>query len=417
MAKTSDKSRKGTGLRRQVEELLRMTKPDVAAMPVKYVQRLLHELQVHQIELELQNDELRRTQAQLEVARDRYMDLYDNAPTGYLTLNPKGMILEANLPACTLLGINRKDVFGKPVIGFVAAKDQVTFLRHLREMVHIGVRQVCEVDLVQQDDAPVSVQFESVAVQDEAGQHTRVLTALLDITKRRRAAEAFQVWQEGLEQQRRLEERERIGHDLHDGILQSLYAIGLSLDSVKMDPSQVSDKAAMMLSQNISELNSVMQEVRNFIKELGPLSHPEAAWPTFELSNSLYTMAETLARLYGRKVRVSIARDAVTGISHAEHLNLLNIAKEAISNSLRHTKASIVSVSLNHTKGNFRLTVQDNGIGFDLSRKAGHGHGLVNMAARAKALGGTLSIQSRPAKGTQVVLDFPDKSSMEGVKP
>jgi len=72
--------------------------------------------------------ELRRVQMELEEARDRYVDLYDGAPTGYLTLNPKGMILEANLPACTLLGINQKDLLGKPVIGFVAAKDQATFL-------------------------------------------------------------------------------------------------------------------------------------------------------------------------------------------------------------------------------------------------------------------------------------------------
>lgn len=67
-------------------------------------------------------------------------------------------------------------------------------------------------------------------------------------------------------------------------------------------------------------------------------------------------------------------------------------------------------------KGNFRLTVQDNGAGFDLKGKAGQGHGLINMAARAKALGGTLSVESRPAKGTRVVLDLPKRNSMEGMK-
>jgi len=113
--------------------------------------------------------ELRRVQMELEEARDRYVDLYDGAPTGYLTLNPKGMILEANLPACTLLGINRKDLLGKPVVGFVAAKDQVTFHCHIREIFKAGARQACEVDLAQQDDAPVSVQFESVAVRMRQG--------------------------------------------------------------------------------------------------------------------------------------------------------------------------------------------------------------------------------------------------------
>jgi PAS domain S-box-containing protein len=344
------------------------------------------------------------------------VDLYDSAPTGCLTLNPKGMILEANLPACTLLGINRKDLLGKPVIGFVAAKDQATLLRHIREIFKAGASQACEVDLAQQDDAPVSVQFESVAVQDEAGQHTRMLTALLDITERTRAAAALRQYQLGLEQQERLEERERLGHDLHDGILQSLYAIGLSLDAAKTEPSQVSDETSAMLAQSIDELNFVMREVRTFIEELGPESHPEAAMPTFELSDSLHTMAETLARLHGRQVRVSVARAVATGISHAQHLDILKLVKEALSNSFRHTKASLVSVSLNRVNGNFRLTVHDNGKGFHLKGKTEQGHGLINMAARAKALGGTLSVQSRPAKGTRVVLDLPKKTSMEDVK-
>ena len=77
MDKKSDGPTKFTGLRHQAEDLLKTTKRDVAAMPVKDVQRLVHELQVHQIELEMQNDELRRTQLELEAARDRYMDLYD----------------------------------------------------------------------------------------------------------------------------------------------------------------------------------------------------------------------------------------------------------------------------------------------------------------------------------------------------
>jgi PAS domain S-box-containing protein len=417
MAKKPEGSTKFTELRRQAEELLRLTKRDVAAMPVKDVQRVVHELQVHEIELEMQNEQLRRAQMELEAARDRYLDLYDSAPIGYLTLNSQGIILEANLPASRLLGINREDLLRKPVIGFVAPKDQATFLCHIRESFKVGARQACEVDLAQQGVAPVSVRFESVAVQGHVGQHTCVLTALVDITERTRTETALRTYQHELEQHERLEERERLGHDLHDGILQSLYAIGLSLDAAKTDPSPVSDETSAMLAHSIGELNSVMREVRNFIEELGPLSHPEASLPTFELSESLHTMAETLARLHGRKVRVSVARAVATGISHAQHLDILKVVKEALSNSFRHTNAPLVSVSLNRVKGNFRLTVQDSGTGFDLKGKAGQGHGLINMAARAKALGGTLSVRSRHAKGTQVVLDLPKKTSMESVRP
>src|ERR1700675_258853 len=88
-----------TKILRQAEARLRVTKRDVATMPVKNVQELVHELQVHQIELEMQNEELRRTQMELEAARDSYVDLYDFSLAGHLTLDRRGTIVEANLRA------------------------------------------------------------------------------------------------------------------------------------------------------------------------------------------------------------------------------------------------------------------------------------------------------------------------------
>ena len=377
-------------------------------MPIKDVQQLVYELQIHQIELEMQNDELRQTQVELEAARDRYMNLYDCAPTGCLTLDLKRVVLEANLPACTLLGMNRKDLLGQPVIRFMAANDQAAVLRHFREVVSTGTRQAYEVDLERQDGAPVSVRFESVAVQDRLGQYTHVLTALMDITEHIRTETALRKYRDA---------REQLSHNLHDGILQSLYAIGLSLEAAKTEPSWVSNKTAAMLVRNIDELNSVMREVRTFIEELGPPSHPEAILPECKLSDSLHVMAETLAQLHGQQVRVSVAHAVEAGLSHAECLEIVRLAKEALSNSFRHAKSSLVSVSLNRAKGKLRLTVRDNGVGFYLKEKMGQGHGLINMVARAKILGGTMSVLSRPAKGTWVVFDLPKRNSMEDVKP
>ena len=254
-AKKPGRSTKSNGLRPQAEGRLRTTRRDVAAMPIKDVQRLVHELQVHQIELEMQNEELRRTQVELEAARDRYVDLYDCAPTGYLTLDPKGMILEANLPACRLFGMNGKDLRGQPMTRFVAATDQTTFLRHIRELVSTETKQACEVDLARHEAVPVTIWFESVVIQDATGQHPRLFTALLDITERKR--------------------RERISHDLHDATLQSLYAIGLSLETCKLYFLEAPDKAEAILTQSIGELRSEMREVRTFIEELESGSLPE----------------------------------------------------------------------------------------------------------------------------------------------
>ena len=172
-----------------------MTNRDVAAMPVKDVQQLVHELQVHQIELEMQNDELRRAQMELEVARDRYVNLYDFSPAGYLTLDIQGMIQEANLRAGTLLGLNRQDLIGQPLARFCVSDDRDILHRHRQAVLTSGTRQTCELRLGSGAVASCDLYLESLAVHEEPGRITHWRTALLDISDRKRA-------EEGLETQR-----------------------------------------------------------------------------------------------------------------------------------------------------------------------------------------------------------------------
>ncbi|MBU4036929.1 MAG: PAS domain-containing sensor histidine kinase, partial [Proteobacteria bacterium] len=108
-------------LRRQAEERLRAKTADlIPAQTNETAQKLLHKLEVHQIELEMQNTELRRVQEELELSRDKYSELYDFAPVGYFTFDTRGLILEANLTGCQLLGIERQLLVNKPFIGFIA---------------------------------------------------------------------------------------------------------------------------------------------------------------------------------------------------------------------------------------------------------------------------------------------------------
>jgi PAS domain S-box-containing protein len=190
MAKKPAPSTKVTGLRRQAVARLRMTKRDVATLPVKDVQQLVHELQVYQIELEMQNTELRRTQLELEAVRNRYVDLYDFSPVGHLTLDAHGKIVGANLRAGTLLGLTRNKLIGQPLARFIAPRDEGTFHRHCQAVLKTGTRQGYEVSLQIEVGVSRWVHFESLVVHGDPGHSIHWRVALLDITERKREEES-----------------------------------------------------------------------------------------------------------------------------------------------------------------------------------------------------------------------------------
>jgi two-component system, chemotaxis family, sensor kinase Cph1 len=154
--------------------------------------RALHELRVHQIELELQNEELRRTQAELEVSRERYFDLYDLAPVGYFTLDEAGLILEANLTATKLLGVTRAALVNRPLSQFVLPEDQDVYYLHRKAILETGVSQIGEMRLLNRDGVPFWVRVQaSTAVDAEGMRLYRVVVS--DITENKRAERAMQM--------------------------------------------------------------------------------------------------------------------------------------------------------------------------------------------------------------------------------
>jgi signal transduction histidine kinase/ActR/RegA family two-component response regulator len=146
-------------------------------------QRQLHELEVHQIELEMQNKELREAREATEALLEKYTDLYDFAPVGYLTLDHDGVICEANLAGASLLGIARSALINGRFGHFVSATDRPAFGAFLQEAFASKVRQSCDVTLQVEGRPPIEVELEAIAF--ESGQGCRV--AVTDITARKRA--------------------------------------------------------------------------------------------------------------------------------------------------------------------------------------------------------------------------------------
>ena len=168
------------GLRQRAEELLRSIPADMPTMPTVDVQTLVYELNVHQVELEIQNEELRQAQLELSHSRDRYSDLYDFAPIGYVTLTKDGQILEANLTAAIFLGVERTALVGANLSAWIDRDAQDDWYLHRRAVFSSDARQNCEVNMHKADGTPVVVHLESIAF--ETGQEKRCRTALIDET-------------------------------------------------------------------------------------------------------------------------------------------------------------------------------------------------------------------------------------------
>ncbi len=208
MTQDRDPGNELSDLRRRAEAALAEkagSAPDVSKLSSENVQRLIHELQVHQIELEMQNEELRRAQVALEESRDRYEELYDYAPVGYLTLDKNALILEANLSGADLLGMERGRLMNKPLTSFVHKETQDTFYFHSNLVLQTGTRHICEIKLVKPDGGWFHAQLESIGIPDSDGELSRLRTAISDITARKLAEEALQKAHDELEH--RIEER------------------------------------------------------------------------------------------------------------------------------------------------------------------------------------------------------------------
>jgi diguanylate cyclase (GGDEF)-like protein/PAS domain S-box-containing protein len=168
----------------------------------KEVHRLLHELQVHQIELEIQNRELREAQQYLEEPRDRYADLYDFAPVGYLSLDEQGLIQSINLTGAALFGRERTHLLNKPFSTLLAPTENQRFFEHLHETFRSLRKVSTEIKLRECGGTIFDARLESVAMQDSGG-NTRCHTAMLDITELKRTERLL------------LEEKERAQVTLH----------------------------------------------------------------------------------------------------------------------------------------------------------------------------------------------------------
>jgi len=200
-----------------------------------------------------------------------------------------------------------------------------------------------------------------------------------------------------------LKERERFGMDLHDGIIQSIYAIGLMLEDAQYHMETAPQQAHERVNQVIHNLNDVIRDIRNYILDLRP-----QRFQGRDLRNGLAELTRDLRANSFLNVELHDDRVATDGLSPEQTVEILHIAQEALGNVRKHARASRVDVSIAQAERNLVLTIEDDGVGIAPEREAqATGHGLHNMRERAQALRGEVQIEPRADGGTRFTLRVP----------
>lgn len=203
-------------------------------------------------------------------------------------------------------------------------------------------------------------------------------------------------------QNQALEEKIRLGRDLHDGLIQSLYAVGLTIEAVRPLIARDPAKADQRLGVCLESLNQTIRTVREYITGLS-----QEKLRQLSFADAVRLFLDELRAGRDVDLELVVDEDAATTLNALQTTEALQVIHEAISNALRHGGATQLTVRLHRGDNEVGLLIKDNGTGFDVENARSGGHGLTNMQARAAGSGATLRIDSAAGQGTRIVLTFP----------
>ena len=414
--------------------------------------RLVQELQIHQIELEMQNEELSHAKSQVESVLAKYTHLYDSAPIGFFTVDERGVISEANLTGALLVGMDRAELHGKRFVGLVSPQSRAGFRAFLRQAFTSSLRQSCQVLLLRQAGAALWCNLDGAV--SKLGLRGRGLCqlAIMDISARRQAEEAnnriealrgtnlrleeeidhrkkigaaltqseqrtkeLLVHATSLQRQLRevshrnliVQERreKRISQDLHSKIGQLLVGINLHLEVLTRTASMGPAGMKRVIAPIQRLVERTVRTVHQFARELRPTILDDMG-----LISALRAYVNDFPRRKALKISFDSSMVEVE-MSNEKQTLLYRVAQESLENVTRHARATTVKIRISRDEHAVMMSISDNGRGFDTThmdsmRSKSH-LGLVAMRERIGILGGTFSIVSSPDSGTVVSVRMP----------
>jgi PAS domain S-box-containing protein len=398
--KGHDEDRPVHGLSRNLSDLESVRREDIP--------NLVHQLQVQHVQLEMQNEELRQAQESLAEACEHYTQLYDFSPASYVTLSHEGMIEEANLRFCALLGLNRQSIVHRSFTDFVTIEDHKLFHRHRQDVLDSSTTHTCKLHFPQRTGRALVMHVESQRVKDRDSSQRKIQSAMLDITGMEHAEQAVQDSRQKLQytaaklQTAQDEERRRISRDLHDDFCQRLAVMILEIGLfTKRHPGGWSDPTHQLQPLK-AMLVTLLSDLRDFSHDL----HPEQT-ASVTLDDALrayvadFTERTQIVATYHSPIQATPLLPAISTC-------LYRVTQEGLTNIHLHAKAKRASVTVNALPDAIELLIKDDGQGFVPEMVPGSHHlGLTSMRERVEQLRGTLKITSRPEWGTTIVVQIP----------
>ena len=426
-------------LRRRAEARLKEKKAQSSpASEDDNAQRLVHELQVHQIELELQNEELHKARQDLEASLERYTDLYDFAPAGYFSLDYQGIILEANLAGAALLGSVRSRVIGQTLAGFLAYESLSEFNQFLERVRVSRTRQSCQVSTVRHgkqprhlhiEGAPAELSEKDASKADEG--HVRL--AVIDITKQKEAESKQKMLEVQLRQAQKLEAigilAGGIAHEFNNILAAIMGYAEMALEAAQIGKSDPQDMERVISSA--VRARDLVRRIMTFSRTSTSASKPIC------INQAVDQIAKMLLRIMPKQITIqsNLAPDlaSINGDAGQMEQILMNLATNAKDTMPEGGRLSIETSNVFLDEGFCRqhleilpgqyvlLKVSDTGLGMDESSLEhiydpffttkevgkGTGLGLSIVHGIVKSHGGHIFCQSKPGEGTSFDIYFP----------
>lgn len=377
-------------------------------LPQYEEKRLMHELQVHQVELEMQNEEMRGAQAELEESRGRYKELYDFAPVGYVTLDQFGLILESNLTAATLLNVTRAALIGKHIQSFMDRESADAFHLFLRKPLPLGMKEILQCRLRPEEGTLFEISLNVGGEFDRSDRLVRYRVVLVDVSAlklmERQARETGNRLRSLASELNLSEERTRkaIAQTLHDEVGQTLALARMKLSSALNLPEAAVEK---IVEEVLDMLGLVIKETRSLMVEISP-----PVLHDLGLEAAIDWMAERMSSEHGMAIETMNTGD-FSDLEHDLKVMLYQMTRELLVNIAKHSGGRHVLVTVERDEHTIGITVRDDGKGFD-AREAGSaaadsGFGLFSIRERLKSYNGSLQIESQKGKGTIVTVRLP----------